>query len=163
MMSTLADIGIIAAGGLEWTPVTYYVIAAIMQFILIIVGFRLMGVDPEQNGVIGALVAAVGINVVQYFVRDTGVIGVMIVGATTFGLLAAVTSGEVMKAAFMTTLVIASYGALGTVVFPRTPLEMDDVNGFTRVVLTGGLEAEPITERQTDELSKPVGEDEYEE
>jgi len=157
---TLADIGIIAAGGLEWTPITYYVVAAIVQFVLIIVGFRMMGVDPEQNGVIGAVVAAVIINVVQYFVRDTGIVGVMIVGASTFAILAGVTSGEVMKAAFMTVLVIASYGGLGKVIFPRTPLEMDDVNGFTRVVLTGGLEAEPITTQDADDLAKPVGADE---
>ncbi|MEZ4462608.1 MAG: hypothetical protein R3E66_23360 [bacterium] len=160
MITLLSDIGMLAAGGLEWTPVTYYVLSAIVHFVLILVGFRLLGVDPEQNGVIGSLIAAVIINVAQYFLRDTGVVGAIIIGLGSFAVLAGVTSGEVLKAFFMTVLVIASYGGIGKVVFPRTPLEVDDVGGFTRTVLTGGLEAEPITEKQANDLGKGEGEEE---
>jgi hypothetical protein len=156
----LNEIGMLAIGGLKWTPVTYYVVAGIVHFLLIVVGFRLMGVDPEQNGVFGALIGAVLINVIQYFVRDTGVVGALIVGLGTFALLAGITSGEVLKAAFMTILVIASYGGIGAVIFPRTPLEIDDAGGFTRVVMTGGLEPEPITEDDTDKLTEGVEEEE---
>lgn len=160
MITLLADVGLLAAGGLEWTPITFYILAGVIHFVLILVGFRLLGVDPEQNGVIGAVIAAVLINVVQYFLRDTGVVGAIIVGVGSFAVLAGITSGEVLKAFFMTVIVIASYGGIGKVVLPRTPLEADDVGGFTRTVLTGGLEAEPITEREANKLSEGVDDEE---
>lgn len=163
MIPLLNDISLMAAGGITWTPVTYYVVCAIVHMILIFGGFRLMGVDPEHNGIIGAVIAAVGINVLQYFMRDLGVIGALAVGGATFVALAAVTSGEVLKSFFMFFLVIASYGGIGKVIFPRTPLEIDDVGGFTRTVLTGGLEPEPITEQDAKDIEKAGGDEEDDE
>lgn len=149
----LFDLPLLAqSGGLSWTPVTYYVLCGVVQLLVILGGFRLMGVDPEQNGFIGALIATVIINVLGYFLRDAGVVGALIVGGSTFAVLAGVTSGEVLKAFFMTSIVFASYAGIGTVVFPRTPLEVDDVGGFTRIVMTGGLEPEPINEETNEKL-----------
>ncbi len=140
---------------MEWTVLNYYIFSCIIHAVLIPVGFRVMQVDPEHNSFIGGLIVAVIINVAAYFVRDAGVFGVLIVGGVTFGLLAAVTSGEVLKALLMSGLVVGTWGALGHVLIPKTPLEVDDVAGFTRVLVNGGLEPEPITEDDTDKLTDP--------
>lgn len=158
MMYLLTELPLLAQGGLSWTPVTYYVLCGIVHLIIILLGFRMMGVDPEQNGFIGALITAVIINVLGYFLRDSGVLGALVVGGSMFTLLAAVTSGEVLRAFFMCGILLASYAGIGTVVLPRTPLEIEDVGGFTRVVLTGGLEPEPMSEKSTEELiNTPIG------
>ena len=47
---------------------------------------------------------------------------------------------------------------MGTFVLPRTPLQVDDIAGLPRVIMTGGMEAEPITEEEADKMSAPAGE-----
>lgn len=152
MISLLVDVPLLAQASLSWTPVTYYVFCGVIQLIAILVGFRLMGVDPEQNGFIGAAIAVVIINVLGFFLRDAGVIGAIIVGGATFAILAGITSGEVLKAFFMTMIVFATYAAAGTILFPRTPLEVEDVGGYTRILLAGGLEPEPLSEKSNEKL-----------
>jgi hypothetical protein len=144
----------LAASAITWTPVTFYVAMGIIHTLIVLIGFRIMQVDAEHNSFIGALLAAAVFNVVAYFVRDTGVIGVMITGAAIFGMLVMVSSGEALKAFFMTMIVIASYGVVGSFIVSRTPLNMDDIAGFPRVVTTGGLEPEPITEEDNKRLEK---------
>jgi hypothetical protein len=51
------DAALFAQSFLTWTPTTFYATCAIIQAIVILVSFRLLNVDPEQNTVIGALVA----------------------------------------------------------------------------------------------------------
>lgn len=156
MLTTLiSDFGILAQSSFSWTPMTYYIVAGLIQTVVILVGFRVMGVDPEHNSFIGALIAAAVINVAAFFLKDQGVVGAMISGLLLFGILAAVSSGEVLKAFFMGIILVASYGAIGMTVVPRTPLEIDDIGGFTQVVMTGGLEAEPIREEDSDKLMAP--------
>ena len=152
LISSVMGVTLVADAAITWTPVTFYVAMGILHVLLILIGFRMMGVDPEQNTFIGAVLAAAVINVAAYFLSDSGVIGSMISGALIFGLLVAVTSGEVAKCFVMTILVIGAYGAMGMFLLPRTPLEIDDVGGFTRVILTGGMKAEPITERDATKL-----------
>lgn len=144
----------LAASAITWTPVTFYVAMGIIHTLVVLIGFRVMQVDAEHNSFIGALLAAAVFNVVAYFVRDAGVIGVMITGAAIFGMTVMVSSGEALKAFFMTMMVIATYGIVGNFIVSRTPLNMDDLAGFPRVVTTGGLEAEPITEEDNERLEK---------
>ena len=53
-------------------------------------------------------------------------------------------------------IVLAGCGDLGLNPQPlfTTPLSIDDLAGFPRVVTTGGLEAEPITEDDTERLQE---------
>jgi hypothetical protein len=138
---------------LTWTPVTYYVAMGIIHTLIILLGFRAMQVDAENNTFIGALIAAGVIGVTGYFTRDFGVLGVMGFGVVGFGIIVAVTSGEALKSFIMFSVIIASFGIGGRfMVEPNTPLTLDQVNGMTRVVMTGGLEAEPMTEEDSDKL-----------
>lgn len=94
------------------------------------------------------------INVVAFFFKDIGLVGILISGAVVFGMLVAVSSGEALKALGMTLLLMVSYGLVGEFIVARTPLTMDDLAGFPRVVTTGGLEPEPITEDDTQRLNE---------
>ncbi len=140
----MPDLSLIAA--ITWTPSTFYIAMGIVHTILILIGFRMLQVDVEHNSFVGAVLAAVIINVVAYFVRDTGIVGIMIAGSVIFGMLVAIASGEALKAALMAAVLVVGYGLVGSFITQRTPLTVDDIAGFPRVVMTGGLEAEPITE-----------------
>ncbi len=138
---------------ITWTPVTYYVAMGVIHLIIILGGFRVMQVDAENNTFIGALLSAGTIGAAGFFLRDWGIIGVMGYGTVLFGVLVAVTSGEALKSFFMSMFIIASYFIGGTFMLePKTPLTLDQVGGMTQVVMTGGLKAEPMTERDTNEL-----------
>jgi len=147
----------LAASAITWTPVTFYVAAGIVQTILVLIAFRILQVDVEHNSFIGSAIAVGVYTVVAYFFRDAGVIGAMVTGAAVFGMLVFVTSGEALKALMVSFVVFASYGLLGNFIVSRTPLNMDDIAGIPRVISTGGLEAEPITEDDAEKLSEPAG------
>lgn len=144
---------------ITWTPVTFYVAAAIIQTLVFLGGFRLLGVDPEHNTFIGALLAAAIANIVAYFLRDAGLFGILATGAVHFGLLVAISSGEVLKAVMVFVVSLAVYGLMGIFVLPRTPLHVDQIAGLPRVIMTGGMEAEPITEEDADKMAAPAEDD----
>ena len=145
---------LLAASAITWTPVTFYVAMGIIHTLAILIGFRLLHVDVEHSSIVGAVLAAGVVNVVAFFCKDLGVIGILITGATIFGLLVAVSSGEALKMLGMSMAFIVLYGLAGTFIVERTPLSIDDIAGFPRVVTTGGLEAEPITEEDTERLNE---------
>lgn len=144
---------ILAASAITWTPVTFYVASGIVNAIVILLAFRMLQVDVEHNSFIGTAIAVAAFTTVAYFFRDAGVIGVMITGAAVFGMLVFVTSGEALKSAAVTLLVFAVFGGFGNFIVSRTPLTMDDIAGLSRMVSTGGLEAEPITEEDNAALN----------
>ena len=112
---------------------------------------------PDAIGKVAALCdeAVPGMfNVVAYFTKDTGVVGVLITGAVTFGMLVMISSGEALKALGMTVICFALWGVVGDFIVERTPLNIDDLAGYPRVISTGGLEAEPITEEDNERLQK---------
>lgn len=156
MMSLLAEVGILAQSSFEWTPMTYYIVAGIMHMIVILVGFRLMQVDPENNTFVGAILAAGLINTGAFFLRDFGVVGAIAVAGLVFFLLAAISSGEVLKAFFMSFICIAAWGGMGQLLIPKTPLTVESVGGYTNIVMTGGMKAEPIREEDSLKLSEPM-------
>lgn len=145
---------------ITWTPVTFYVAAAILQTIVFLGGFHLLGVDPEHNTFIGALLGAGIANVVAFFLRDAGLFGILATGAVHFGLLVAISSGEVLKSVGVFIASLAIYGLMGMFVLPRTPLHVNDIAGLPRVIMTGGMEAEPITEEEAEKMAAPAGEKE---
>lgn len=154
LFAHLSSHTVVAASAITWTPTTFYVAMGILHTILILAGFRLMQVDAEHNSFIGAILAAGVFNAIAFFTKDVGVVGILISGAAIFGLLVAVSSGEALKALGMTLLVIAMYGVVGQFIVSRTPLTIDDLAGFPRMVATGGLEPEPITEEDHKRLER---------
>lgn len=145
----------LAATAISWTPATFYVASGIVNTIVVLVAFRVLQIDVEHNSFVGAGLAAAVFTAFAYFFRDAGVIGVMVTGTAVFGSLVFVSSGEALKSLGVAMLVFASFGGLGSFITARTPLTLDDIGGIPRVVLSGGLEAEPITEETTSKLSAP--------
>lgn len=145
---------ILAASAITWTPLTFYVASGIINTIVVLLAFRILQVDVEHNSFVGAAIAVVVFTLIGYYFRDTGVIGIMFTGAAVFGMLVFVTSGEALKSLMVTFAVFGSFGLLGDFIVSRTPLEIDDIGGIPRMVVTGGLEAEPITEADNDALNK---------
>lgn len=146
LMAGFSTNTVLAASAITWTPVTFYVAMGIIHTIVVLLGYRILEIDAEHNSFVGAVLAAIAINVIGYFVRDVGVVGIMMSGATIFGMLVLVSSGEALKALGMSFVIFASYGLVGSFIVERTPLTIDDIAGVPRMVTTGGLEAEPITE-----------------
>lgn len=158
MESLLTQSVIFAEALITWTPVTFYVAAGIIHTIVILAGFHLLGVDPEHNTFVGAILGAAVANIIAFFLRDAGLFGILASGAVLFGLLVAISSGEVLKSVLVFAIALAVYGLMGTFVLPRTELHVNDIAGLPRVIMTGGMEAEPITEEEADRLAEPAGE-----
>lgn len=158
LIEPATSFAVLGETSIDWTPKTFYIAAGIVHAILILVGFRLLGVDPENNTFVGALIAAAIGNVAAFFLRDAGLFGILASGTIHFGLLVAITSGEVLKATIVFFLAMATYGGLAMYITPRTPLTLEEIAGIPRVIVSGGLEAEPITEEEANELAEPVGE-----
>ena len=97
MEALLTDTTLFAKALITWTPTTFYVAAAIIQTVVFLAGFRILGVDPEHNTFVGALLGAAIANIVAFFLRDAGLFGILAAGAVHFGLLVAISSGEVLK------------------------------------------------------------------
>ncbi len=144
----------LASSAITWTPVTFYVASGIVNTIAVLLAFRMLQVDVEHNSFIGSAISVAIFSAVAYFFRDAGVVGFMITSAAIFGMLVFVTSGEALKSAAVTLLVFAVYGGLGSFIVSRTPLTMDSIAGIPRMVVTGGLEAEPLTEESNAKLNE---------
>jgi len=129
---------------ITWTPTTFYVAAAIVQTVVIWFGYQLLGGDREYNNVPSAMAAATVGNVIAYFMRDFGVVGV----AGTFGawfMLLILTSGiDLFRSLAVFFLVMLSYWGLGAFIVHRTPLDAYTIGGVPKVELTGGFQEEPI-------------------
>lgn len=148
------DAALFAQSLLSWTPTTFYATCAVVQAVIILVSFRLLNVDPEQNTVVGALMAAAGINIVGYFMRDTTLVGVIANIGITFGALVAISAGEALKSVMVGVLCMGVYWGAGTMLLPKTPLHIDDVGGMTKVIKQGGLQAESLDTQERDLYDK---------
>ena len=157
---TILTFPVTAEALITWTPLTFYIAAAIVHTILFLVGFRLAGVDPEHNTFVGAVLAAGIANGTAYFLRDFGLFGILASGAVHFAMLVAITSGEVLKSALVFLVAMAAYAGMGFFILPRTPLDVNKIGGLPRVIMTGGIEPEPITEEEAEKMSAPAKGDE---
>lgn len=141
-----------------WTPLTFYAAAALAQLIVILLSFRFTQLNPDYNTFAGALVVVVPVNVLAYFTRDFGVAGVLIVGASLFGLLVGIARGDVFRTGVTWMLCLATYWGMASYVVPKADgLSLEQVGGMPEVLVKGGLEAEPFTESDVDNLSKGKG------
>lgn len=141
---------------ITWTPTTFYVAAAIVQTVVIWFGYQLLGGDREYNNFPSAMAAAAVGNVIAYFMRDFGVVGV----AGTFGawfLLLFVTSGvDLFRSLVVFVLVMLTYWGLGSFVVQRTPLDAYAIGGVPKVELTGGFQEEPIERGEREDANDSI-------
>ena len=149
------DFVLLAKAAITWTPMTFFIVCAVVHTLLILLGFKLLHIDPEHNSFVGALLAAAAGNAAAYFLGSYGLFGVIGAAAIYFGILAAVSSGEVLKSVVVFLILLGVYSGLGHFLIPRTPLTAEKIGGLAQVVISGGLEAEPITEDDAEDLSKP--------
>ena len=91
-----------------------------------------------------AVAAAAVANVGAFFMKDMGVVGVVGTAGAYLGLLVLTSGVDVFRSTLVFMLVMASYWGLGTYVVDRTPLDPYQIGGPTKVMLTGGFEAEPL-------------------
>jgi hypothetical protein len=146
---------LIASGGLPllaestkalvtWTPTTFYIAAAIIQVPVIWLGYQFLGGDPEYTNFPAALaVAAVG-NVIAFFLKDLGVVGAVSTSAALYGLLLVTSGIDIFRSMAVFGLVMMSYWGFGQFVVERTPLDAYSIGGPAKVMLTGGLQPEPL-------------------
>lgn len=145
----------------QWTPMTYYAVTCVVHTLVIVVGFKLLQVDPEHNSFIGAFVAAAIIAATGYFLSMQGLMGTLMTGGVAFGILVAVTAGDALKALVVTALCIASYGLMGSFITNRTTLTVEQIGGLTQVVIRGELDSEPLQSEEDlyDHVDRKVEDD----
>ncbi|RAL20464.1 hypothetical protein DL240_16805 [Lujinxingia litoralis] len=145
----------VSTGGFTWTPMTFYGAAAVVQLIVILLSFRFTQLNPDYNTFAGALLVAVPVNVLAYFTRDIGLVGVLLTGATLFGLLAAIARADMFRAGVAWVLCLTAYWGMAAYIVPQADgLSLQQVGGLPQVLVEGGLEAEPFTESDIDTLSR---------
>ena len=157
---------LLAKALITWTPLTYYIAAALAHMVVIVVGFKLLQIDPEHNSILGGLICAGAIAAIAYFTRDEGLVGLLITAAAIFGGLIALSAGDALKSLLIAGLCIGVYIGLGSFVVPRTPLSYEGVGGFAKAYKLGlqdeALASEDSLYQHTDGAKKtppPAGAD----
>ena len=151
---------VLADGGMSWTPETFYAAAAAAHLLMILLAFRIFGLSPEYNTFGGALLVAGVMNAVAFFMKDYGLVGVLVPSVTLFGLLAFISRGDVLRSGMVWMLVMASYLGLAHLILPRADdLFIEDLAGIPAVLDAGGLEPEPFTEDDVERMSRGGGEE----
>lgn len=135
---------------ITWTPETFYVAAALAHAALIWVGYRLLGADPEHNTVTAALACAAVGNVVAFAARSHGVVGFTVTAIAFYVLLLLASGIDIFRSLLVFAILIGSYGALGTYITQRTPLDAYDIAGIPKVIMTGGFQPEPLERKEGD-------------
>lgn len=131
---------------ITWTPTTFYVTAFLFQTIGVYLVGKILGIDAEHNNPI-ALAICMGIaNAVAFFVRDMGVVGILISSATFVVLLLGVSAVDILMTVVGFLVALGIYGVLGGFLIDRTPdtLTAETIGGLPKVVITGEIEAEPV-------------------
>lgn len=150
-MTTLFPI--IAETGLTWTVEMYYLAAAVLQVVVILVAFRVMNLPAEYNTFPHAALVVVGTNAVAYFTKGLGLVGILLTTFTLFLLLVAVARGDVLKSAVVWALVLVAYwGTAWFVVDYEEALISDQLGSVPHMLLEAEMEAEPMTEETYEEL-----------
>jgi len=143
---------LLAEALITWTPMTFYITAAIAHVIVIYGGFAAMQVDPEHNTVLSAIIGAVILGVASFVFKDGGLFAALAVGGGTVVVLAGISGGEVVKALIMSAIVLATNAGLGFFLIPRTPdtLTSESIGGLTRALMEGGFDEEAIETKEAD-------------
>ena len=69
---------------ITWTVEAFYIAVAVVHFVAILAGFKLLQADTDNNLLAGAVVVAIATGAVGYITRDMGLTGVLITGSTLF-------------------------------------------------------------------------------
>lgn len=150
---------ILADTGLTWTVETYYIVAAVLQVVVILMAFRVMNLPAEYNTFPHAAMVVIGTNAIAYFSRDLGLVGILLTTFALFLLLVAVARGDVLKSAIAWGLVLVVYwGVAWFVVDYEEALISDQLGGVPHMLLQGELEAEPVTDETYEDL-RDAGDD----
>ena len=138
---------VIAESSQTWTPETFYIAAGVIQLILLLVFFRIMQLPAEYASFINGLIVVVPVNLVAYFTKDLGLVGILITGSLMFVVLAAVTRGDVLNAIGGWLLMIAVYWGAAYFIVPAEPdLYIEQIGNIPQVTIEGGLPQETMTE-----------------
>lgn len=137
MFEVMLSQPLLAAAMITWTVETFYVAMAILHFVIIVASFKLLNIDAENNAFVSGLVVAGAAAAAGYLLRDTGLVGVLVVSAALFGAALATTAGDAIKSIIITGVCITAYAGLGYVVVPRTPLVASQIGGFTKAFMDG--------------------------
>lgn len=152
MLDALFSTTFLAAAAITWTPLTFYIAVAIVQAIVIVIGFKVLQVDPEHNAFIGALIAVVVIAAAGYLTRNTGLIAVIVTGIALLGMLMLISGADALKSLMLGSACLGVYFLVAQVVIPRTPLSVDQIGGMTKVMMTGGIADEPFDKEVEKEI-----------
>lgn len=141
--------------GITWTPMAFYITMAIVHTLVILLAFRALQLDAEYNTFIAALMAAVVANVIAFFLKDMGVLGVLGSSVGLFGMLVVISHVDVLKSGIVWIILMAVYWAVAWFILPRqNDLDIKQIAGIPQAIMQGGLEAEPITSDEYDNLKK---------
>ena len=145
---------LLTASGFEWTPEIFYGVAAIVQLVVILVGFRILSLPAEYNNFVGAVLVVVPAGLLAYFMRDMGLMGALLPSVGFFALLTLITRGDVLKSGLVWLFVLTVYWGMAAFILPRAPdLYVDDLGGIPQMLVEGGFEAEPMTAEDLEALS----------
>lgn len=140
---------VIAESGQTWTPETFYVAAAVLQLVGLLIFFRVTQLPTEYATFINGLFVVVPVNAVAYFTKDIGLVGVLATGTLLFVMLAAVTRGDVFNAIGGWFLVVGAYWVAAYFILPAEPdLYIEDLGNIPQVVMEGGFEQETLREEE---------------
>lgn len=128
---------LLAEALITWTPMTYYVAGGLAHMIVALVGFRVLQVDTENNPFISSLFVAGVSFAAGFFLKDYGLVGLIIGSAALFGIMLATTAGDAIKSLVLAGVCIATYAGLGNFIVPRTPLTPGQIGGFTKAFMEG--------------------------
>ncbi len=152
---------VLAEGGATWTPETYYIAVAVAQLVVVLVAFRVMNVPPDYNTFVNGVLIVGGTNATAYLTKEMGLIGVLLTGLTLFILLAMITRGDVLKSLMTWVLLLTVYWAVAYFVVPaEEDLYIEQLGAVPYAMMEGGLEAEPMTQDDYEQLRDGDGEDE---
>jgi hypothetical protein len=140
---------------IEWSPMAFYIPMAIVHRIVILFAFRALQLDAEYNTFIAALIAAVVANVVAFFLKDMGVLGVLGSSVGLFGVLVMISYVDMLKSGIVWTILMALYWVVAWFILPRqNDLDIEQIAGIPQVIMQGGLQAESVSTDQYDTLKK---------
>lgn len=158
---------VLAEGGLTWTPETYYIVAAVVQLIVILLLFKVMNLRAEYNTFPHAAMVVIGTNLTAYFTIGFGLVGVLLTGFALFVLLAMMTRGDVIKSSVAWVVVMAMYWAVAMSAVHFEDLDSEELEEvfvqqfgpLPYALMEGGLDAEPMTRDDYERLRDDGGDE----
>ena len=128
---------------ITWTVEAFYIAVAVVHFVAILAGFKLLQADTDNNLFAGAVVVAIATGAAGYMTRDMGLTGLLITGSTLFVSLLLISAGDALRSLALTGVCVVVYAGLGHFMIPYTPLSAESIGGFTSAFIDG-LNEEPI-------------------